>query len=132
MSPASYLAAPPRVARANCSTLVTIRSMPSWAVDGAAVLAVFAAISALAYAVAQSLLAWRAFKRFRRHASRELDRVTSLADVASEKAARADAAQLEESLAALRISLARFAVLRKAADEVTETVDRVAAFYPRK
>jgi hypothetical protein len=133
MSPASYLAAPPRVARANCSTLVTIRSMANWALYGAVILAVLSAISALAYVITQALLAWRALKRLRRHAFREIDRVVELADAAGTKAEHAtDSRRLQSHLARLRVTLARFAVLRQAVDEVTDAVGRVTAVYPHK
>ena len=106
--------------------------MPNWAVYGAVMLAILSASCALAYVFTQSLLAWRALKRLRRHASKELERVSSLADTAAEKAQYADAAGLQESLGRLQLSLARFAVLQAAVEEVSETVDRVTAFYPRK
>ena len=133
MSPASYLAAPPRVAKADCSTLVTIRSMPDWALYAAVILAVLSAISALAYVITQALHAWRAVKRLRRNALREVDRLVELADETAAKAEHAaDSSLLQTKLARLRVTLARFAVLRQALDEVSGTVGRVTAVYPRK
>ncbi len=125
MSPASYLAAPPRVAVVNCSTLVTIRSMWDWLVYGALLAAALAVIAALANFTARALLAWRDFKRLRRHVGKELTRVGALAEVTAEKAARAgDTEELETSLARLRVSLARVAVLRAAFADATSWIPR--------
>ena len=133
MSPASYLAAPPRVAKVDCSTLVTIRSMADWALYAAVILAVLSAISALAYSITQMLHAWRAVKGLRRNTLREVDRLVGHAEKAAAKAEHAaDSTLLQTKLARLRITLARFAVLRQALDEVSGTVDRVTAVYPRK
>src|SRR5438067_6508005 len=133
MSPASYLAAPPRVAKVDCSTLVTIRSMADGALYAAVILAVLSAISALAYAITQVLHAWRAVKSLRRNALREVDRLVELADKAAAKAEHAvDSTLLQTKLARLRVPLARFAVLRQALDEVSGTVGRATAVYPRK
>jgi hypothetical protein len=107
--------------------------MADWALYGAVILAVLSAISALAYVVTQALLAWRALKRLRRRAFKEVDRLVELADTATTKAEHAaDSTRLQAHLSRLRITLARFAVLRRALDEVTETVGRVTAVYPRK
>jgi hypothetical protein len=133
MSPASYLAAPPRVAKVDCSTLVTIRSMADWALYAAVILAVLSAISALVYAVTQVLHAWRAVKSLRRNALQGVDRLVQLADEAAAKAEHAaDSKLLQTKLSHLRVTLARFAVLRQALDEVSGTVGRVTAVYPRK
>jgi hypothetical protein len=107
--------------------------MANWALYGAVILAVLSAVSALAYVISQALLAWRALKRLRRQALREIDRVVELADAAATKAERAaDSTRLRADLARLRVTLARFAVLRQAVDEVTDTVGRATAVYPRK
>jgi hypothetical protein len=107
--------------------------MPDWAVYGAVALATLSSISALAYLIAQALLAWRAFKRLRRHAFKELDRVLALAEAGAEKAQQlGEGTRLQESLARLRVTLARFAILRRAVDEVSDSVGRVTAVYPRK
>src|SRR5438067_8698366 len=102
MSPASYLAAPPRVAKVDCSTLVTIRSMADGALYAAVILAVLSAISALAYAITQVLHAWRAVKSLRRNALREVDRLVELADKAEHAA---DSTLLQTKLARLRVTL---------------------------
>ena len=107
--------------------------MADWAIYAAIGLAALSAISALAYVIAQSLLAWRAFKRLRRHAFREIDRVLTLTEAAAAKSERlAEGTRLQESLARFRVTLARFAILRQAVDEVTDSVGRIAAVYPRK
>jgi len=107
--------------------------MADWALYGAVILAVLSAISALAYVIAQALVAWRALKRLRRHAFAAVDRVVELTDTAATKAEHAaDSSRLQAHLARLRVTLARFAVLRRAVDEVTDSVGRVTAVYPRK
>ena len=133
MSPASYLAAPPRVARVNCSSVVTIRSMWNWLVYAALIAGALAVLWALALLAVRALQAWRSFKRLRRHVARELDRLADLGEATADKMARAsDRQELDRSLAALRISLARLAVLREALDEVSDTVGSVTAFVPQK
>lgn len=120
MSPASYLAAPPRVAEVNCSTLVTIRSMWDWLVDAALIVGALAVVAAGVLLVVRVLRALRSFKRLRRHISRELGYVADKADATADKIASAsDAAALDASVARLRDSLAQLAVLRAAWDEAT-------------
>jgi uncharacterized membrane protein YcjF (UPF0283 family) len=132
MSPASYLAAPPRVAKADSSTIDTIAPV-DWAVYGALAAGFLAVSAAIAFLVVRVLQAWRTLKRLRRHSARELDRLADLGEQTAEKAAAAgDTTALTESLARLRVTLARFAVLRAALDEATDAVTRVTAVYPRK
>src|SRR5215469_3134378 len=85
MSPASYLAAPPRVARANCSTLVTIRPMWDWLVYAALIVGALATLGGLVLLVVRVLQAWRSFKRLRRHVFRELDKVAEKAEATVDK-----------------------------------------------
>jgi type VI protein secretion system component VasK len=126
MSPASYLAAPPRVAVGNCSTLVTIRSMWDWLVYAALIVAVIAVLGGLALLAVRVLQAWRSFKRLRRHVFRDLDRVAEKLEATLDKAeAASDTKRLEGSVASLRVSLARLALLREAIDEVTALVPRL-------
>jgi hypothetical protein len=107
--------------------------MADWALYAAVILAVLSAISALVYVITQVLHAWRALKNLRRNALREVDRLVELADKATAKAEHAaDATLLQTKLARLRVTLARFAVLRQALDEVSATAGRVTAVYPRK
>jgi len=103
--------------------------MADGALYAAVILAVLSAISALAYAITQVLHAWRAVKSLRRNALREVDRLVELADKAEHAA---DSTLLQTKLARLRVTLARFAVLRQALDEVSGTVGRATAVYPRK
>jgi hypothetical protein len=100
--------------------------MWDWLVYGALIASALAVLGALVHLGAQVLLAWRAFKRARRHAASELSRLTALLEAAAEKAARAgQTEELEASLARLRRSLARVAVLREAIDEATALVPRL-------
>src|SRR5947207_14540159 len=133
MSPASYLAAPPRVARVNCSSVVTIRSMWNWLIYAALIVGALAILGALALLAIRALQAWRSFKRLRRHVAKELERLADLGEATAEKVALATAAEeLDRSLASLRVSLAQLAVLRAAVDEVSDTVGSVTALVPQK
>ena len=129
MSPASYLAAPPRVAVVNCTTLVTIRPMWDWLIYAALIVAVLAVLAALAFLAVRILRAWRDLKRLRRHVARELERLADRLERLTDSAERAsDTSRLDERLDHLRGALARFAVLRGAVDEATSFL----ALVPRK
>jgi uncharacterized membrane protein YcjF (UPF0283 family) len=104
-----------------------------WAIYGALIVGFLAVVAAAAYLVVQVLRGWRAYKRLRRRAARELARVADAADATAETVARAaDQQRLGVSLARLRVALAQFAVLRRAFDEATDALGRIAAVYPRK
>jgi hypothetical protein len=104
-----------------------------WAVYGALIAGFLAVAVAIAFVVVRVLQALRALKRLRRHTARELVRLADLGELTAEKVGTAtDTAGVEESLGRLRVSLARFAVLRAALGEATDLVGRVAAVYPRK
>jgi hypothetical protein len=104
-----------------------------WAVYGTLIAGFLAGSAAIAFLVVRILQTLRMLKRFRRHTAKGLARVADLAEQTVEKAATAtDTAELDQSLGRLRVTLARFALLREALDEATGTFTRVAAFYPRK
>jgi cytochrome c biogenesis protein ResB len=104
-----------------------------WTVYGALIAGFLAVSGTLAFLVVRVLQAWRALKRLRRHLAKELDRLADLAEQTADKVAAAtDAAELTESLTRLRVTLARFAVLREALDESTAVFARATALYPRK
>src|SRR5438477_4253129 len=129
MSPASYLAAPPRAVEADCSSVVTIRSMWNWAIYGALLASALLVTGALALLAVRVLQGWRDVKRLRRHVFRDLDRLFARVETFAEKAtAAADTSRLETSVARLRESLARLAVLRAAFEEATAFT----ALIPRK
>jgi hypothetical protein len=97
-----------------------------WLVYGVLIASGLAVLAAGANLAAQVLLTWRSLKRMRRHAAKELARVAELGEAAAQKAARAGRTdELEASLARLRRSLARAAVLREALDEATALVPRL-------
>ena len=126
MSPASYLAAPPRVAVEDCSTVVTIRSMWDWLVYAALIVGALAVLSGLALLAVRALQAWRSFKRLRRHVFRDLDGVAEKVEATLDKiAAASDTSELDASIARLRSSLAQLAVLREAVDEALAVVPRL-------
>ena len=129
MSPASYLAAPPRAVGADCSSVVTLFCVWNWAIYGALIASAVAVTAALALLVVRLLQGWRDVKRFRRHLFRDLDRLFARVETFAEKAmAAADTSRLEASIAKLRNSLARLTVLRDAFDEATAFT----ALIPRK
>jgi hypothetical protein len=129
MSPASYLAAPPRVAVVNCSTLVTIRSMWDWLDYGALIGGALTILGGLALVTVRVLQAWRSFKRLRRHVFRDLDRLAEKMEAALDRVdSVSDTGELQRSLASLQTSLARLALLREAFAEATSFT----ALIPRK
>jgi hypothetical protein len=104
-----------------------------WAIWTALLVGGLAVLSALGYLGVRVLQWWRTFKRFRRHLGKELERLADAGERTAEAAARAtDTTELGRSLGRLRVTLARFAVLREALDEATGAVGRLAAVYPRK
>ena len=133
MSPASYLAAPPRVAVRDCSTGVTISPVADWGIWGALIVGALACAAGLAFVVVRGLQGWRDLKRARRRLFKALDDLAVKGEETAEKtAALGDTAEIEESVTRLRRSLAQLAVLREAADEAQETFGRFAAVMPRK
>ena len=112
--------------------MVTILPV-NWAIYAALAVGFLAVAAGLVFLAVRLLDAWRAFKRLRRHLGRELDRLADLGERTTESAARAtDTAELDASLARLRVALARFALLRESIDEATGTFGRFAPVYPRK
>ena len=104
-----------------------------WAIYGALIAGFLGLSGALAFLVVRILQAWRALKRLRRHLAKELARLADLAEHTADKVGAAtDTAELTESLARLRVTLRRFALLREALDETTAAFARVTAVYPRK
>jgi hypothetical protein len=132
MSPASYLAAPPRVAAAIVAPPTTIVHV-DWAIYGALIAGFLAVGGAVAFLVVRILQAWRTFKRLRRHLGHALEAVAESGQRTADAGARAgDTTRLQDSLGGLRRTLAEFAVLRQAIDEANDTFGRFAAVRPRK
>jgi uncharacterized membrane protein YcjF (UPF0283 family) len=104
-----------------------------WAIWTALIAGALAVFAGLGYLVVRVLQGWRTVKRFRRHLGNELERLADAGERAAKAAARAtDTTELDQSLGRLRVSLARFAVLREALDEATGAFGRLTAVYPRK
>jgi uncharacterized membrane protein YcjF (UPF0283 family) len=104
-----------------------------WAIWTALIVGALAVLAALGYLAVRLLQGWRTVKRFRRHLGKELERLADAGERTAEAAARAtDTTELDQSLGRLRVTLARFAVLREALDEATGAVGRLTAVYPRK
>jgi hypothetical protein len=105
----------------------------NWAVYGSLIAGFLAVSGAIAFVVVRILQGRRTLKRFRRQMAKELARLAALGEQTVERVETVtDNAQLDESLGRLRVTLARFAVLRAALDEATGAVTRVTAVYPRK
>ena len=104
-----------------------------WVIWTAVIVGALAVLAALGYLAVRLLQGWRTVKRFRRHLGKELERLADAGERTAEAAARAtDTTELDQSLGRLRVTLARFAVLREALDEATGAVGRLTAVYPRK
>jgi hypothetical protein len=141
MSPASYLAAPPRVAASSLAPFwwtpfpaeppATVPPV-DWTIYGALIAGFVAIAVGVAVLVRRALHAWRSFKQLTRRLGEELEQLAAVAEKTSATAERVgDQSRLDESLRRLRITLARFAVLRNALDEANETFGRF-ALVPRK
>jgi len=107
--------------------------MWDWAVWSALILAGVAGIGALALLAMRAREAWRAVKDARRDVLARLDDLATAGETTADKVARAgDTRELQESLGRLRVTLARFAVLRAAIREAQDIVERATAVVPRK
>jgi hypothetical protein len=103
-----------------------------WAIWGASILGFLTVVATTAFFVVRFLRAWRDLRRFRRHLAKELDRLADLGEVTVQKLETAtDTRELDETLSHLRVTLARFAVLRASLDESLDTFRRLTAVYPR-
>jgi hypothetical protein len=92
---------------------------------------VVAATAGFVVAARAGLQAWRAFRGSARAASDALaDLTAKLERLAS--SAPTHGPQLQRSSDRLKVSLARFAVLRSALDEATDAVAPLRLLYPRK
>jgi hypothetical protein len=104
-----------------------------WAVYGALIAGSAAILGAAAYLTVRVLQGWRQLKRTRRHLAKSLAALADSADHTGEIVERiTDQRALEGSVARLRVTLRRFDVLRAAVGEVTDSLGRVTAVYPRK
>jgi hypothetical protein len=105
--------------------------MWDWAIWAALIVGGVAGIAALVLLALRTLEAWRAFEETRRAAVGGLDEFAAQAEAVADKlAATAGTAELQESLARLRLSLARLAVLRAAVDEADGMLGRVIGIVP--
>ena len=103
-----------------------------WAIYGALIAGFVAIASAAAFLAVRGLRAWRDFKRFRRQLGDELDRLADLGEVTTQKLeAAGDMHELEESVSRLRVTMARFGVIRASLDESLDTFRRLTAVFPR-
>ena len=92
-----------------------------------------AATGGLVFFAVRALQTWRDFKRARRHLFKGLEEISTKGEQTAEKAAAlGETEEMERTLARLRRSLARLAVLRGALDEAQDTFGRVLVFVPRK
>ena len=134
MSPASYLAAPPRVAgssiakKAGCYSRRTVLFWLSLA------FLVVAVVGSIAFAVVRGLETWRAMKRLGGGVTGELDRIaTATAEIELHlQAAAASGQSLDTSLRRLSASRARLNVLTTALADARTAFGRLTDVYPRK
>jgi uncharacterized membrane protein YcjF (UPF0283 family) len=104
-----------------------------WTIWTALIVSALAVLAGLGYLGVRVLQCWRALKRFRRHLGKEFAQLADAGERTAEAAAKAThTTELEQSLSRLRVTLARFAVLREALNEATGAVGRLASVYPRK
>src|SRR5712691_3485992 len=131
MSPASYLAAPPRDAAGIVAPDDTIGGVWDWVVWASLPVAIVAGFAAMARAALLALRAWRDLKQWQRALFAELDRVAAAAEALGTKAASlGDASErLTRSLERLTTSRRKLAVLQSALDEATDDVAFVTAVY---
>ena len=107
--------------------------MWDWAIWGAVISAGVAGIGALALVALRTRQAWRGAKETRRDVVGALDALAAAGEATADKVAAAgDTVELQEKLGRLRVTLARFAVLRSAIDEAQETFGRITAVVPRR
>ena len=107
--------------------------MWDWAIWAALAVAVLAGAGALALVVLRTLQAWRTVKAVRSNVVGTLDQLAAAGAETADKVTEAgDTAELQETVARLRISLARLAVLREALAEAQDAAGRVTAVVPRK
>jgi predicted secreted Zn-dependent protease len=104
-----------------------------WTVYGALIAGILAFSAAAAILVVRVLQGWRTLKRARRHLARSLETLATSAERTGDIVEEiSDQRELEGSLARLRLATRQLNVLRAAVDEVTGSVGRVTAVYPRK
>src|SRR3954462_4774193 len=124
MSPASYLAAPPRAVAGIVAAVFRAATIPGvwdWAIYAALIVGFLAVAGALAQLAVRALAGWRSLKRLRRGIARELGHLADLGEATADKPAPAPApAKLDGSLSRLRVALAQVAVLRSAIDEAQD------------
>lgn len=89
--------------------------------------------AAVGFLVVRGLQGWRTFKRFRRQLGRSLAALAASSERTGVIVERiSDQSGTEQSLARLRVSLARFNVLRAAIDDAQDSLGRFTVLYPRK
>ncbi len=131
MSPASYLAAPPRVAGRIVAHAGTIVGVWDWAVWATLAFAVLATLGAGALAAVRLVSGWRALTRARRQLAAHLGDLAARGEATTDKLAVAgDRHELGERLARLRGSLAQLTVLRGALADADDALGWLGVFAP--
>jgi hypothetical protein len=104
-----------------------------WFIYGALIAGGVAIAVSIVHLVRRIKAAWSALRHLQGLLATTLGDLAERSEHTSEIIERiSDRPELETSLARLRVSLARFAVLEQAMDEVSGSLARVVAFYPRK
>ena len=124
MSPASYLAAPPRVAGGMIAPVVSLTML-------ALLVGILAVGGSVAYAIRQGLRLWRDVKAFFRGFGEATDGLAQSLDKLS-AFEPPDVGRVTDSAERLRRSSAELSVLLHALSRVREQWAGLAAIYPRK
>ena len=104
-----------------------------WFIYGALIAGAVAITISTVHLVRQVKDAWRALRELQARLAVTLGDLAAGSEHTSELVERlSDRPDLERSLARLQVSLARFAVLRQAMDEVDDSLTRLVSVYPRK
>ena len=123
MSPASYLAAPPRVAPG----IIPPAFLVFWV---ALTVFILAPLLALAYLATQAVGLWRAFRSFTRAFGSGMAELGARVDALG--ARELDVERLGPSVERLRLSTAQLSLLLNALGRVREQWSALLAVYPRK
>jgi hypothetical protein len=104
-----------------------------WFIYGALIAGGVAITISVVRLVRQIRDAWGGLRRLQGQLAETLGELATRSEHTNELVERLSGRpDLETSVARLRISLARFAVLREAVDEVSDSLTRVVAVFPRK
>ena len=126
MSPASYLAAPPRVARASIASKLVVFVLL------AAIVGAVAFVAAGVFAFVRAREFFRRFGAFGDAADDALAAVSAKGELLAVRSAGVGTGELEPALERLAVARARLAVLTAAVEDVRRAVRSVTGLRPTK